>query len=57
MPPIVGFGFMCEPGHVLIEPAMPTRDFTLHLLWSQRHGDDPAQCWLRSQVQSVWRAA
>lgn len=57
MPSIVARTFVREGGHVLIEPDLPLRDFTVHLHWSRRHEDDPAHRWLREQVQLFWPAA
>ena len=55
MPRHIARTFAVEGGYTLIEPALPLRDFTVALHWSQRFENDPGNRWLRGLIEQLFK--
>ena len=55
MPRHIARTFAAEGGYALIEPALPLRDFTVALHWSQRFENDPGNRWLRGLIEQLFK--
>ena len=56
MPRNIAQGFAEHGDYVLVETALPVRDFTVSLHWSARFENDPANRWLRTLVVGLFDA-
>lgn len=57
MPRAIAAGFVASGGHVILEPQLPLREFTVSLHWSRRYENDPAHRWVRELVVRLFRQA
>jgi DNA-binding transcriptional LysR family regulator len=54
MPRNIAQGFAENGDYVLVETALPVRDFTVSLHWSARFENDPANRWLRTLITRLF---
>lgn len=55
MPRAIATGFVAAGGHIIIEPQLPVREFTVSLHWSRRYENDPAHRWSRSLIVRLFK--
>lgn len=55
MPRAIAAGFAAGGGHIIIEPQLPLREFTVSLHWSRRYENDLAHRWIRALVVRLFR--
>jgi DNA-binding transcriptional LysR family regulator len=56
LPLEIAQGFAADGSCTVIEPRLPNRGFSVALHWSRRFEHDPAQAWLRSLVERLFKA-
>jgi len=54
IPHEIAAGFAASGGLLIVEPALPQRDFTVALHWSRRFEHDPAQRWVRGLIVELF---
>jgi DNA-binding transcriptional LysR family regulator len=55
MPRNIAQGFLVSGGCVMVESALPLRDFAVSLHWSRRFDADPGNQWLRALILALFK--